>query len=86
MHFLGKYLRESASTMERDGTPSALSRRPERADAELRELSDETNEISSRIEGFQANVCLNYGGRDEIFTPPARLRVTARQGERTRTL
>ena len=34
---------------------------------ELRELIDETNEISSRIEGFQANVCLNYGGRDEIL-------------------
>lgn len=34
---------------------------------ELRALIDETNEISSRIEGFQANVCLNYGGRDEIL-------------------
>ena len=34
---------------------------------ELRVLIDETNEISSRIEGFQANVCLNYGGRDEIL-------------------
>ena len=28
---------------------------------------DRTNEISSHIHGFQANVCLNYGGRDEIL-------------------
>ena len=33
----------------------------------LKELIRETNEISARIEGFQANVCLNYGGRDEII-------------------
>ena len=35
-------------------------------DDDLKELIRETNEISARIEGFQANVCLNYGGRDEI--------------------
>ena len=32
----------------------------------MRELIDETADISTRYEGFQANVCLNYGGRDEI--------------------
>ena len=25
-----------------------------------------TNEISTHYDGFQANICLNYGGRDEI--------------------
>ena len=34
---------------------------------ELQALVDRTNEISSHIHGFQANVCLNYGGRDEIL-------------------
>ena len=41
------------------GDPAVLS-------PELRELIDETADISTRYEGFQANVCLNYGGRDEI--------------------
>ena len=67
MNLLGKYLRESVETMERDhirlkilGDPAVLS-------PELRELIDETADISTRYEGFQANVCLNYGGRDEII-------------------
>ena len=65
MNLLGKYLRESVETMERDhirlkilGDPAVLS-------PELRALLDETAAISTRYEGFQANVCLNYGGRDE---------------------
>ena len=35
--------------------------------AELQKLVAETNEISRRYEGFQANICLNYGGRAEIL-------------------
>ena len=34
---------------------------------EQRELVRKTDEISQRYEGFQANICLNYGGRDEIL-------------------
>ena len=66
MGLLGKYLREAVETMERDhirlkilGDPSIL---PE----SLRGLIAETADISTHYEGFQANVCLNYGGRDEI--------------------
>ena len=66
MGLLGKYLREAVDTMERDhirlkilGDPSIL---PE----SLRGLIDETADISTHYSGFQANVCLNYGGRDEI--------------------
>ena len=33
---------------------------------ELQKLVRRTNEISEGYEGFQANICLNYGGRDEI--------------------
>lgn len=67
MKLLDKYLREAINTMERDkirmkifGDMNALS-------PELRALADKTNEISKRYEGFQANICLNYGGRDEIL-------------------
>ena len=66
MGLLAKYLREAVDTMERDhirlkilGDPSIL---PE----SLRGLIIETADISTHYEGFQANVCLNYGGRDEI--------------------
>lgn len=66
MKLLAKYLREAVDTMERDhirlkilGDPSIL---PE----SLRDLIDETADISTHYVGFQANVCLNYGGRAEI--------------------
>ena len=67
MGLLKKYLLESIEKMERDrirlkilGDVSPLSR-------ELRDLIDRTDAIAARLPGcFQANVCLNYGGRDEI--------------------
>ena len=67
MKLLSRYLQEAIDTMERDhikmkvfGDVSALS-------PELQTMVEKTNEISSRYEGFQANICLNYGGRDEII-------------------
>ena len=33
---------------------------------ELQALVAKADEIASRIDGFQANICLNYGGRDDI--------------------
>ena len=69
MKLLEKYLHEAIDTMERDkirmkvfGDVTALS-------PELQALVAKTNEISERYEGFQANICLNYGGRDEIIHP-----------------
>ncbi len=67
MGLLKKYLLESIEKMERDrirlkilGDTTVLSE-------ELRELIDTTDAIAQRLPGcFQANVCLNYGGRDEI--------------------
>ena len=63
---LEKYLLEAIEKMERDkvkmkffGDTSVLSPR-------LRELIANTEEISKRFEGCQVNICLNYGGRDEI--------------------
>ena len=66
MKLLNNYLHEAIYTMERDhikmkvlGDLSGLS-------PELQELVRKTDEISARYDGFQANICLNYGGRDEI--------------------
>ena len=67
MKLLEKYLLESIEKMERDrirlkilGDTTALS-------SHLRELITKTDAIAAQLPGcFQANVCLNYGGRDEI--------------------
>ena len=66
MGLLGKYLREAVDTMERDHIRLKILGDPEILPKSLRDLIDETADISTHYEGFQANVCLNYGGRDEI--------------------
>ena len=67
MGLLRQYLLEAVDTMERDnirlkffGDLSAIA-------PELQELVEETREISGHYDGFQANICLNYGGRAEIL-------------------
>lgn len=67
MSLLKKYMQEAIDTMERDqmklrffGDLSALS-------PDLQALAHKANEVADRVEGFQANLCINYGGRDEIL-------------------
>ena len=67
MGLLKRYMLEAIDTMEKDniklkffGDLSAIS-------PELQELVEKTNAISARLDGFQANICLNYGGRAEIL-------------------
>ena len=67
MELLEKYLYESLEKMERDrvkmrffGDVSVLS-------PKLQKLIAETAELSQRFQGVQVNICLNYGGRDEIL-------------------
>jgi len=67
MGLLEKYLHEAIAQMERDrvkmkffGDTSVLSE-------ELQKLIRETEEISTRFEGVQVNICLNYGSRGEIL-------------------
>ena len=66
MGLLEKYLGEAIEKMEKDrirlkffGDTTVLS-------PKLRALIERTDAITARLTGFQANVCLNYGGRDEI--------------------
>ena len=67
MGLLKQYLLEAVDTMERDhirlrffGDLSAIA-------PELQALAERTDEISGHYDGFQANICLNYGGRAEIL-------------------
>ncbi len=66
MKLLGNYLHEAIDTMERDHIRMKVFGDTEALSPELRALVAKTDEISKRYEGFQANICLNYGGRDEI--------------------
>ena len=80
MGLLEKYLLESIEKMERDkvkmkffGDVSVLSPR-------LRELIAHTEEISKRFEGCQVNICLNYGGRDELVRAMRRYALEVSEG------
>ena len=66
MGLLNKYLREAIETMERDHIKMEFFGDLDALTPELRELCERTREISRHYEGFQANICLNYGGRDEL--------------------
>ena len=62
MRLLGRYLHEAVDTMERDHIRMKVFGDLEALSPELRALVAKTDEISQRYEGFQANICLNYGG------------------------
>ncbi len=80
MELLEKYLFEAIDRMEKDkvkmeffGDVSVLS-------PKLRGLIDRTREISKHYEGCQVNICLNYGGRDEIIRGIMRFAEEYKQG------
>ncbi len=66
MGLLKTYLLESIDSMVRDGVRLKFFGDLSVLSDELKELIERTNALSETIDGFQANVCLNYGGRDEI--------------------
>lgn len=67
MKLLGKYLDEAIRTMEKDHIRMKVFGELNRLSPELQAMVQRTDEISRRYQGFQANICLNYGGRDEII-------------------
>ena len=66
MGLLKKYLFEALEKMEKDRIRLKFFGDLTRLSPELQELVHRSEELSQSYEGFQANVCLNYGGRDEI--------------------
>lgn len=67
MGLMDKYLEEAITVMERDKNRLRIFGDTSPLSPELQKLIAETNEISTHYEGFQANLCINYGGRDEIL-------------------
>ena len=67
MRLLEKYLDEAIDSMVRDGNRLKIFGDVSRLSPELRRRIEKTEELNRQIEGFQANLCVNYGGRDEIL-------------------
>ena len=69
MALLKRYLLEAVETMERDHIRLHFFGDMTPISPELRALARETDEITEHLskDDFQANVCLNYGGRNEIL-------------------
>ncbi len=67
MRLLEKYLHEAIETMARDKIRLAFFGDLSPLSPQLRSLCERTAQISKEYHGFQANICLNYGGRDELI-------------------
>lgn len=67
MGLLKKYLLEAIGRMERDRVKMRFFGDLSLLDPELQRLCRRTEEISTHYEGCQVNICLNYGGRDEVL-------------------
>lgn len=67
MSLLEKYLYEAIERMERDRVKMAFFGDTSVLSSQLQELINRTWEISKHYDGCQVNICLNYGGRDEIL-------------------
>lgn len=81
MQLLDRYLKEAIDTMERDHIKMKILGDVSGLSESLQKEIEQTNEISSRYEGFQANICLNYGGRDEIVKAARRYAKDVAEGK-----
>ncbi len=66
MGLLEKYLHEAIGRMAKDKVKMAFFGDLTPLAPKLQQLCHETEEISRGYDGCQVNICLNYGGRDEI--------------------
>ena len=67
MGLLKKYLMEAIGQMEKEKVKIKFLGDLAPLSPDLRELCQKTEDISQGYEGCQVNICLNYGGRDEIL-------------------
>ena len=80
MGLLKKYLLEAIERMERDRVKMCFFGDLSPLPQELRLLCEQTREISRHYDGVQVNICLNYGGRDEIVRAARAFALDCAQG------
>lgn len=67
MGLLKQYLHEAIEKMEKDHIRLAFFGDLQQLSPDLQMLAADTVRRSQNYHGFQTNICLNYGGRDEIL-------------------
>lgn len=82
MGLLKKYLMEAIADMEKEKVRFVFFGDLSPLPTELRELARETQERSVVYTGCQVNICLNYGGRDEILRGARAFAAQCAAGER----
>ena len=80
MGLLDRYLREAIRDMVRDQNRLVVFGDLTPLSPETRKLIEETRDLDKQIQGFQANLCINYGGRDEILRAARRYAQEVREG------
>ena len=83
MALFEKYLHEAIDEMERDHIRLKILGELGPISPKLRTLIARTDEISTHYQGFQANICMNYGGRDEIIHAARRFAADCVKGLKT---
>ena len=83
MSLFEKYLHEAIDEMEADHIRLKILGELGPIPPELRALIERTDEISTHYQGFQANICINYGGRDEIVHAARRFAADCAAGRRS---
>jgi len=63
---LRRYINESLETMERDRVRLKFLGHIAALPEDIQALISQAEETSSKYEGCQCNICVNYGGRDEM--------------------
>jgi undecaprenyl diphosphate synthase len=81
MELLRTYLLEACEKMVRDNIGLRILGDQTRLSQPLRQLIRETDELSKKTNGLRVNVCLNYGGRDEITRAARSLAIDAAAGK-----
>lgn len=82
MKLLDNYLKEAIRDMEKDNVQLHFFGDLSPLSDELRQLCQETADISKRCNGLNVNICLNYGGRDEIVHAARAFAEACVRGER----
>jgi 1-deoxy-D-xylulose-5-phosphate synthase len=80
MKLLGRYIESETPKLAKKGVRLCFIGGPDRLSDELREKMARATELTSRDYKFTLNLCINYGGRDEIVSALERLAERARTG------
>ena len=83
MGLLKKYLMEAIRDMEKEKVRFVFFGDLSPLPTELRELAEQTQARSAVYTGCQVNICLNYGGRDEIIRAAKAYAARCAAGEKT---